>query len=260
MSVEVVAYGGGVNSTALLVGKVQRCERPDLILCADTGSELPGFYTYVTMFSAWLVERDFPEIQMVKWIRKDGSFESIEDNCIRLNMLPSIAYGHKGCSVKWKRQPQDKFVETWQPAVEAWARGEKVIKLLGYDADEPQRARVRDDELYTYDYPLIRWGWGRDECEEAIKAAGLPSPGKSACFFCPSSKKREVFALRENHPDLLARALALEANADLTSIAGLGRSYAWSDLIRSDESQVRLMFPESPVEEPCGCYDGGNED
>ena len=40
----VVAYGLGVNSTALLVEFVKRDIRPDLILFADTGGEKPETY------------------------------------------------------------------------------------------------------------------------------------------------------------------------------------------------------------------------
>jgi hypothetical protein len=62
-----------------------------------------------------------------------------------------------------------------------------------------------------------------------IADAGLPVPIKSACFYCPASKKAEVICLRDHHPDLLERALAIERNAQakLTSVKGLGRSYAW---------------------------------
>lgn len=33
----MVSYGGGTNSTAMLIGMVERGERPDAILFADTG-------------------------------------------------------------------------------------------------------------------------------------------------------------------------------------------------------------------------------
>jgi 3'-phosphoadenosine 5'-phosphosulfate sulfotransferase (PAPS reductase)/FAD synthetase len=42
----VVAYGLGVNSTALLVEFVKQGIRPDLILFADTGGEKPETYAY----------------------------------------------------------------------------------------------------------------------------------------------------------------------------------------------------------------------
>ena len=47
------------------------------------------------------------------------------------------------------------------------------------------------------------------------------------------------------------RAIAMEENAELTTVKGLGRGYAWKDLIATDD-----MFPESHIELACGCYDG----
>jgi hypothetical protein len=93
---------------------------------------------------------------------------------------------------------------------------------------------------------------GRDECIEAIRAAGLPLPGKSACFFCPNSKPREILALPD---DLKLRAIAIEKNADLTSVKGPGRRWRWSDLIRADSEQMVLF--DHAREMPCGCYDRG---
>jgi hypothetical protein len=46
----VVAYGMGVDSTAMLIGLEQRGIRPDLILFADTGSEKPDTYLYAPIF------------------------------------------------------------------------------------------------------------------------------------------------------------------------------------------------------------------
>ena len=55
--------------------------------------------------------------------------------------------------------------------------------------------------------------------------------------------------------DLAARAVAMERNAELTSIKGLGRSFAWGDLYDADDRQAK-MFPETRIEQDCGCYDG----
>lgn len=48
----VVAYGMGVDSTAVLVGLQQRGIRPDLILFADTGDEKPATYAYLPVINA----------------------------------------------------------------------------------------------------------------------------------------------------------------------------------------------------------------
>jgi hypothetical protein len=160
--------------------------------------------------------------------------------------------------MKYKRDPQDKFCNNHEPCREVWASGEKVVKLIGYDMDEPHRARIPEDEKYTYRYPLIEWNWGREECLEAIARAGVTAPGKSACFFCPSSKKREVLQLRRVYPELAVRAVAMEKNADLSVIKGLGRAFAWGDLYEADDRQFK-MFPETTVDLACECYDGERE-
>lgn len=254
MTATMVAYGAGTNSTAMLVGLHERGERPDIILFADTGGERPETYRHVGVVSEWCKEVGFPEIVTV---RKEGNCETLEENCIRMNMLPSLAYGFKGCSQKYKIQPQDKFANNNELCKAVWDGGGKVIKLIGYDAGEDHRAKIPEDKKYIYRYPLVEWDWGRNECIEAINRAGLPQPGKSACFFCPSSKPREILELKRNHPDLLARALAMEANAELTSVKGLGRNWAWADLVRADDAQMDF-FGFAP-EVPCGCYDGGDE-
>ena len=48
----IVAYGGGTNSTALLVGLLEQKEKPDLILFADTGGEKPHTYEHINKVSA----------------------------------------------------------------------------------------------------------------------------------------------------------------------------------------------------------------
>lgn len=247
---QIVAYGAGTNSTAMLIEMQRRGEKVDAITFADTGGERPETYAYVTLFSEWLVAHGYPVIVTV---RNSGMYSSLEDNCLKKKMLPSIAYGFKSCSDKYKRRPQDKFFKHHPEAVAAWKRGEKVVKCIGYDADETRRARIFDDDKYTYRYPLIEWDMGREENIASIQSAGLPLPGKSACFFCPSSRKSEILLLRDEHPDLLQRALFIEQNAqeNLTSVKGLGRRFSWGDFIAS-EGKSDL----DDIETPCGCYDG----
>ncbi len=53
----ICSYGGGTNSTALLIECVKRGIRIDMILFADTGAEKPHTYSYVKYVSKWLVSR-----------------------------------------------------------------------------------------------------------------------------------------------------------------------------------------------------------
>lgn len=251
---KVVAYGGGTNSTAMLIWMHENGIRPDLILFADTGGEKPHTYDHIKVVNAWLKAIGFPQIVITWKLGRIYIGETLEANCLRKNMLPSIAYGYKTCSQKYKIQPQDMYCNNNRDCKAVWSAGNLVDKYIGYDADEERRAKFHENEKYKFHYPLIGAGWGRDECVEAIKRAGLPQPGKSACFFCPSSKKKEILELRDQYPDLMKRALAMEAQAELTSVKGLGRSFSWREFLEKQDAPD--LFSDAGKEMDCGCYDG----
>jgi hypothetical protein len=236
-----VSFGGGANSTALLVELFRRGIRPDFILFADTGGERPETYLALDLVSAWCVASGFPEIQIVK-----ASGKTLEQDCLDRRALPSIAYGPKTCSLRWKVEPQRRRLKALGLA--EWTQA------IGYDAGEPWRARLSDEPRATNWFPLIDWGIDRDECRKICVAAGLPFK-KSACFFCPSSKKWEVVQLAKLHPDLAQRAVAMERGAELLWLKGLGRRWSWNALLQNEDQQTRLFETDGEPEVPCGCLD-----
>lgn len=251
-----VSLGMGTNSIAVLCGFRERGIRPDVITFADTGCEKPHTYQMIPIVNNWLLSIGYPQIDVVRKVYQDGSLANLYDHCLDRNMLPSLAYGFKNCSQKFKIQPQDKFMNNHQGAREFWKTGRKVTKVIGYDIDEQRRAdnAPKETDKYVMSYPLIEWGWDRNDCIEAIKRNGLPRPGKSACFFCPSSTYNEIRQLEENYPDLLEKALVLEGNAELEAVKGLGRRFNWGEYVSQKDA-----FGEYPIDwdMPCGCYDGG---
>lgn len=259
MVLQCVSYGGGVNSTAMLIGMAERGLKPDLIMFADTGAEMPETYAFIEAFEGWLNCTGWTMVTVNNADRDGFHHDSLEDECINNKTLPSLAFGFKGCSVKWKRQPMDRYIKKeWSPAQTAWDKGEKITRLIGIDWGEQHRGKIPDCEKFHYEFPLIEWGWGREECLAAIQRAGLPLPGKSACFFCPAMKKTEIIQFAKDKPDLFARAVALEHNAaeNLGSVKGLGRNYTWEELVNGDNAQGRL-WPD--IDEPCMCFDGSDD-
>ena len=234
--INMVSYGGGANSTALLVGLHQHHIPVDLILFADTGTEHPHTYAYLDIMDRWLKEHGMPPITRVYKTTRDGKRLTLEQECLQSGTLPSMAYGFKRCSLKHKIGPQDKFCNRYLPCCKVWAAGKRVVKFIGYDAGESYRSDkvlLGDlaDPKYSKWYPLMEWGWDRAACLQAIEDAGLPQPGKSSCFFCPSMRAEEIIYLRDHHPDLFRRAIALEDNArpNLKTVQGLGRNYSWKE-------------------------------
>jgi len=218
----------------LLIGLSFREERPDAILFADTGGEKPETYKHLEIVNQWCKSIGFPEIIIVK-----APNVTLEQDCLTRKALPSIAYGFKTCSQRWKKQPQDKWLNQHDMA--------DAIRFLGIDAGESHRAK----DFPNVQYPLIEWGWDREKCIEVIEKSCLPQPKKSACFFCPSSRTHEIIALSD---ELKERAIQMERNAELTSLVGLGRTWRWEDLIRADREQMDMFKCNAEI--PCECYDG----
>jgi hypothetical protein len=240
----VVHYGGGVDSTAMLIGMQQRDIHPELILFADVGAEKPETIEYVAMFSDWLVENGMEPVTTVRRFGADGThgwkskpskmgdgYQTLEGNLLQNDTLPSLAYGRHSCSAKFKVDPQEKFIKNWRPAQEAWHVGEPVRRAIGFDCSPADQRRTYRTTKYDNDqfqswFPLHDWEWDRAECIRQIVAVGLPVPIKSACYFCPASKEWEVLWLAGAHPELFLRAIEIEDRAmpNAVSVEGLWRS------------------------------------
>ena len=76
--INMVSYGGGVNSTALLVGLHQHRIPVDLILFADAGAEHPHTYAYLNIMDRWLKDHGMPPITRVYKTTRDGKRLTLE--------------------------------------------------------------------------------------------------------------------------------------------------------------------------------------
>jgi len=234
-----VCFGGGVDSTAMLVLLHLEGIRPDLITFADTGGEKPETYDHVRQMDQWLDSVGFPRVTWCK-LKTTTDYSSLDGNCLDNETLPSLAMGKKGCSVKWKQGPQDNFLKgvntrygseenlprnmaNYAPVHPLWTEsqetGRKIIKLIGYDNGKADIRRSknlkREDNDFLFFYPLQDAGIDRPECVKLIQSAGINVPIKSACWFCPASQKWELWWLAGQHPELFLKALKIEHTAML---------------------------------------------
>jgi hypothetical protein len=214
----------------MIIELVARGEAPDAVLMADTGSERPETLDYVPLFRAWL-DSHRVENHLVRYEPKRFKhwppYRSLLENLLTNGTLPSISFNRHSCSQKWKIAPQDRWAEQWPPALAAWSRGERVVKLIGYDCSPADNRRYahregHDDPRFVFRYPLREWGWTREDCIGRIRAEGLPVPVKSSCFFCAAMKPHEVRSLP---PAYLKLIILIEARAAprLRTVEGLWR-------------------------------------
>lgn len=223
-----VSYGMGSDSTAMLIKMEREGIRPDFIVFADTGGEKPETMLYADIIRNWLRKVGFPPLMVVRrneTVNELGAYRTLEEQCLVNVTFPSLAFGGKKCSQKWKVDPMAK-AEKESVAWDAAAGNPlgKVIKAIGYDdgAKDSKRGRSagainpsnkKEADRYLFVYPLRDWKIDRDQAIALIEDEGLPLPGKSACFFCPSQKPDELRVMVKASPQLGRRLIRMEATA-----------------------------------------------
>ena len=244
-----VCWGAGVDSTAMLVLMQGMGWVPDAITFADTGGEKPETYGFIPQMEGWLLDHGMPAVTHCRYTpqpetharyraaaiatadrlgialgdREADRLAGLFGNSVANETLPGLAFAMKSCSLKWKVEAQEPQRCVLQPLVDAWQRGERVVKLIGYDATEDHRTYAAGNlsigsgpgipsykDRYDTRYLLRMAGMDRDDCCRLIAEAGLPVPVKSACFFCPAMSKIEIARLRTSSPDLYALAIEME--------------------------------------------------
>jgi hypothetical protein len=251
-----LSFGAGVDSTAMLVALREADLIPQLISMADTGGEKPETMQHVDRVNEVLQAWGWPSVTLCKKATMPGTgYEDLYGNCLANETLPSLAFGMKSCSLKWKTSPQDQMLRGVSKGpnrrdphplwLQAKANGERIVKLIGYDCGKADLRRSKAvspmDADFEYVYPLQLLRWTRPDCVSAIALGMGPHlvPIKSACFFCPASKHWELFWLAAMHPELLERALRLE----WVALTGRHSRFdkvefgaGWEDLVRNAES------------------------
>lgn len=222
----------------------------------EKGDEV-GTYEFIPIFSQWLQDRGYPAPIRCRYTPKPKTHEKyitavrevvdrlqlktideetiqrlsgIYGNMVGNKTLPSLAFGMKGCSVKWKIEAQEPHRVDDPVLQAAWLRGERVEKCIGFDATEDHRVRGGVDntyavgnfsisprkglpvfsERYAVKYPLREYGLTRQLCRDVIAKAGLPVPPKSACFFCPAMREIEIRRLQIVDPEYHILGLEME--------------------------------------------------
>ncbi|QAY80116.1 hypothetical protein [Sphingosinicella sp. BN140058] len=240
----MVSLGLGVDSVAMTIALIQLGHIPSAIYFADVGAERPETYAYLDVFNAWL-EPHGVQITVARYLPTNAPYDTLTGELHKNGTIPGVSMGIASCSIKWKQtaihneirgmpaKGRRPALPGWQAALDCWARGERVVKFIGFDAGSKDRRRSgpTGDAHYEHVYLLRELGMDRLDCARLIKSAGLPIPLKSSCFFCGASKEQELRWLHHYHPSLFREALVIETRAmpKLTKSEGLWRHTRISD-------------------------------
>ena len=100
-------HGMGVDSWDLMFQLAERGLRPDLITFADVGAEHGHTYAVIDRCQRVLEELGFPPLVVVQLTPPRASYTTLEENVLQNETMPSIAFGGKSCTLRWKKEPQD---------------------------------------------------------------------------------------------------------------------------------------------------------
>ena len=191
-----LSYGGGVNSTALMLLLIDQGIEFESVFI-DHETDYPETYEYV----AYLKEKGYKITELKPSVSWKGHWSSVYDYFFHHKSIPLIVY--RICTDKFKVQTFNKHIE------------KPCIVYIGYDYDEVKRANKQKGHArkgIEYQYPLIEKLVTRKGCEQIILDHGLKVPPKSGCYICPFQKKSEWRRLEVEHPELFQKALELETN------------------------------------------------
>lgn len=250
--IRALSYGGGVQSTAMLVLAGQGVIDYRLALFANVGhdSENPATVLYLEQYAKPYAESVGVELVELERVRRDGKTETIMGRIHNQNASIGIpvrmsngAPANRNCTQDFKVKVVAKELKR-----RGATRDDPATVALGISMDEYQRMRSESGIPHErLAYPLIDLRMDRQDCINVIAKAGLPVPPKSSCYFCPFHNNATWRDMARNEPDLFARSVELERYINQRRDQ-LGKDHVWlSGALRpldqafSDDGQLSMF-------------------
>ncbi|MFF2964279.1 phosphoadenosine phosphosulfate reductase [Streptomyces sp. NPDC057963] len=219
--VDYISFGGGQQSTALLVLAATGRITAKTFLFANVGddSELPATLCYLEEHAKPYAARHGLELVELRRIMKHRLATRGQERTLwqQLNQpgsksidipvrMANGAPGNRNCTKTFKI---DLVAE--ELARRGATAENPAIVGMGISLDEIERANNRSPVPHErVVYPLLDLGLRRTDCQRIIRKAGLPLPPKSACFFCPFHRPEDWHTQRRTEPELFEKSCQLE--------------------------------------------------
>lgn len=252
------SFGGGVQSTAVLVLAAQGRVQYDAFLFSNVGndSENPATIAYVENVAKPFAAAHGIELVELQKRRRTGEAVTLLGQLHHSRKSIDIpayvgagAPGNRNCTINFKMNVIGKYTKA-HGATEA----DPATVAIGISMDEIQRMHNKSAIAWqTLEYPLIDLRLYRRDCMRLIADAGLPVPPKSSCWFCPFHRRDEWVTMKREQPEQFGRAVALEQMLNERR-ATLGRDEIYlhaslQPLERAVGDQMAFDFSESDM--PC---------
>lgn len=222
----IYSFGAGTQSIAVMVAQAQGLLKLDYdyFVWADVGhdSEDPEVHEYMRDYVVpYCHEHDISLVRVAK--TRYGVEDTVLQSAIRNNRSIPIpvrmsngAPSNRSCTYDFKI----KQVDDWCKRLNLT----HVTVGLGFSIDEsrrtagksrhfePHNKRTKNNVLFKrYEFPLLELGYTRNQSIRLVERAGLPTPPRSACWFCPFKSRSEWIEDKKYRPQIVQRAAIVEA-------------------------------------------------
>ena len=225
----ILAFGAGVDSTALLAIALNRDKAAELIgisrdqldevfpkldavVFSDPGAEYPETYKNISIASE-LCKKENLRFESIRRVDRNGNpTESLTGLMDRLGNIPLLPGGGHVCSMKYKGEVLNKWAEKEYDGTIRWA--------IGIEANEGHRVKrmkVKKADRHIHKHPLVELNLTRNDCENLLKNLWPTEVVKSSCFYCPFNSEPEIKNLHDNYPELWDQVKKIEAKFEKTS-------------------------------------------
>lgn len=196
----VVSCSYGKDSTAMLIGMLDRGMQVDDVVFADPLFEFDELYQYkekVESYTGIKATVLKPDIELYfNWLNGEITRGKSKG---KIRGLP-LTYYPCWWSREAKFKPLDKF-----------CKGH--YRYIGVAYDEQRRIHEKEG----YIYPLNDWKWTEQFCLDYLRDRGLHNPlydifDRLGCWWCPKQSEKSLRALKRSYPDLFEKTLEMILN------------------------------------------------
>lgn len=210
--VHVLSYGGGTQSTALLLmalkGEINGVI-PDYIIFSDTGWEPKSIYDWIDKVNNYIKKTFEREIIFTNGgnIRED--LLNAVKHGKRVASLPFYTLNDDGergmvmrqCTMEYKIQPIKRKIKE----LLGYKKNERVKEIVhmwkGISTDEIQRVKPMKEKWLVAEHPLVDIvNMDRSACVAYVEREGLGTPAKSSCIGCPFHDDTVWIEMKKHDP------------------------------------------------------------
>ena len=221
-------------------------------------SENPATLKYVQKWSQPYAEAHGIELVTLHKTKRDGTPVTLMENLTR-NESRSIpipvrmsngAPGNRSCTFDYKIALMSKWLKA-----NGATKDNPALVGIGISVDEIERAnRGKGAPVQDRTYPLLDLGLNRNNCHTIIADAGLPTPPKSSCFFCPFHRPQVWAEMARDEPELFEKSAALE------DLLNERRDMLGKDHVYLTRFNKPLREAIGPAQDQLFTYDSGMDD